>query len=562
MTSLVNHNPLALFAAQVRRAAALPRFVKVGLQVLIDSGLLLGCFWLAMVLRLDRLDFISDWRVLGTSAVGATFGIAALFVVGVYGALVRFIAVNVLPRLMLVAGFASLGLYGAGLFLEAHLPRSVPLIYAVLVVLTLSGMRFGARELLLSSRHRRREPVIVYGAGQAGFQLIQSLMNDSGFEPVGLVDDDPKKHRLQLAGLRVRSPEAIGQIAHKTQCSTVMLAMPTITKAKRKEIIQNLAPHNLAVKTIPRLSEVISGHYTLNDVRSVQPDDLLGRDPVPPTPELLFYNNLDKVVMITGAGGSIGSELCRQVLALKPSKLVLYEQSEFALYTIRETLTALLKTWGTTIEIVAILGSVLDQRKVEQTLKTHGVDTIYHAAAYKHVPLVEENPFEGIRNNVFGTRTVAKAAAACNVASFTLISTDKAVRPTNIMGASKRLAELVCQAEAKAADETVFSMVRFGNVLGSSGSVIPKFQEQIAKGGPVTVTHKDITRYFMTIREASELVIQAGAMAFGGEVFVLDMGEPVKIYDLAKDMIRLNGLTPITEGGGLNARRYLCHQRY
>ena len=389
-----------------------------------------------------------------------------------------------------------------------------------------------------------KRPVVIYGAGEAGLEVLNSLFHGRDYTPVAFIDDDRNLQGLTIGGLPVYSPQALPRFAENTTLEVILLAMPNLTHARRREIFASLENLDLEVKTIPALSDLISGKAEISELRNVTAEELLGRDAVAPNRELLARNINGKVVMVSGAGGSIGSELCRQILVQKPKALVLYEISEFALYSIEQELLEIAHRTGAKAKVFPVLGSVQNVKRLEAAIKAFEVATIYHAAAYKHVPLVEENVVEGIRNNVFGTLSIVKLALKYKVENFILISTDKAVRPTNVMGASKRIAELICQAFAKEGATTTLSMVRFGNVLGSSGSVIPRFRSQIKAGGPVTVTHPDINRYFMTIPEASQLVIQAGAMANGGEVFVLDMGEPVRIADLAITMVKLHGLSP------------------
>jgi FlaA1/EpsC-like NDP-sugar epimerase len=457
---------------------------------------------------------------------------------------VRFITDNILVIVGKGALVAAISLYAAGLLFDAGLPQSVPIIFAVFAFLSTGGLRFAARTYFSNPNHLSRRPVIIYGAGEAGLQLLSALFHGHEFAPVALVDDDPSLQNLGIGGLRVYSPDKISHLGRETGARVILLAIPSISRVRRREIVTALEDLQLEIKTIPGMSDIISGKAKISELRTVSAEDLLGRDPVAPDPELLGKNITGRVVMVSGAGGSIGSELCRQILTQNPSVLVLYDVSEFALYAIEAELSATAARLQNPTKIVPVLGSVQQRRRLEAALKALKVQTIYHAAAYKHVPLIEENVVEGVRNNVFGTLAITLAAQKLGVENFILISTDKAVRPTNIMGATKRIAELICQARARESSGTVFSMVRFGNVLGSSGSVIPRFQAQIEAGGPVTVTHKDINRYFMTIPEAAQLVIQAGALGQGGDVFVLDMGAPVKILDLAFSMVKLQGLSP------------------
>jgi FlaA1/EpsC-like NDP-sugar epimerase len=385
-----------------------------------------------------------------------------------------------------------------------------------------------------------RAKVLIYGAGSTGRQLVAAMANSHEMQVVGFLDDDDRLHGHVLNGQPIYNPVDLSQLVTTLGISDVLLAMPGLNRKSRNDILIRIRAARVAVRTLPSMTELAQGKVSVSDLRELDIDDLLGREAVAPNHILLVKNISGKVVLVTGAGGSIGSELCRQILAVKPAKLLLIEQSEFALYAIHQELEE--KQTQKNSVLVPLLASVQDVDRMREIMATWQPDTVYHAAAYKHVPLVEHNPSEGIKNNVLGTLRTAQAAAENGVADFVLISTDKAVRPTNIMGASKRLAELVLQALATQSSSTRFSMVRFGNVLGSSGSVVPRFRQQIRDGGPVTLTHPDITRYFMTIPEAAQLVIQAGAMAKGGDVFVLDMGQPVKIMDLACRIIELSGL--------------------
>jgi FlaA1/EpsC-like NDP-sugar epimerase len=522
----------------------LSRRKKIALQVAIDASLLAASFFGAMLFRLESLGFATQpaiWVALLSSVLVA---ILAFWGLGLYRVIVRFITGKILVVVGKGVVVAGISLYAAGLLFDAGLPRSVPIIFAVFAFISIGGLRFAARTYFRNPNHANKRPVIIYGAGEAGLQLLNALFHGQEFAPVALVDDDPSLPNMDVGGLRVYTPDMIPHLVQMTGAHLLLLAIPSMGRLRRREIVNTLEDLHLEIKTIPGMSDIISGKAKISELRAVSAEDLLGREPVAPDPELLGKNVNGRVVMVSGAGGSIGSELCRQILTQDPSVLVLYDVSEFALYAIETELTATVKRSQHQTRIVPILGSVQHCRSLEAAIKSFKVQTIYHAAAYKHVPLVEENVVEGIRNNVFGTLAITMAARKLGVENFILISTDKAVRPTNVMGATKRIAELICQAHAQEASPTVFSMVRFGNVLGSSGSVIPRFRAQIEAGGPVTVTHKDINRYFMTIPEAAQLVIQAGALAQGGDVFVLDMGEPVKIMDLAFSMVKLHGLTP------------------
>jgi len=413
----------------------------------------------------------------------------------------------------------------------------VVLIGWLLLIIIITSSRFFAR-WLLSSRVTNTN-VLIYGAGSAGRQLNNALNESTDLNPVAFIDDAPNLHRHSINGLKIYSQNDLKYLIERKKIKEILIAMPSISRIRRKEILQYLEPLPIVVRSVPGLSELAKGKIKVNDLLEIDLNDLLGREPVKPNRKLLKVNITKKVVLVTGAGGSIGSELCRQIIKLKPEKIVLYEISESSLYVIEQEL---LNINNFDIEVIPVIGSVSDMERMMIILKYYEVDTIYHSAAYKHVPLVEYNQSQGVLNNTIGTLSAAKAAISCNVKTFVLISTDKAVRPTNVMGASKRAAELVLQALADCPHKTCFTMVRFGNVLDSSGSVIPLFKKQIEKGGPITVTHTDIVRYFMTIPEAVELVIQSGALAEGGEVFVLDMGKPIRIYDLAVKMIKLSGL--------------------
>ncbi|WP_445427637.1 polysaccharide biosynthesis protein [Alishewanella sp. HL-SH05] len=388
--------------------------------------------------------------------------------------------------------------------------------------------------------HKTR--VLIYGAGSSGRQLAQALLNGEQYHPVMFVDDDTTLQRSTILGIPVSSPDGIASLIKQKNIGRVLLAMPSASRSRRRDVLDQLEELPIPVLSIPGMSDVVNGSMRIDELQDVKIEDLLGRDPVAPKLKLLNANIKGKVVMVTGAGGSIGSELCRQIIRCEPITLLLFELSEYGLYAIEQELKNFILQEGLDVTLIPVMGTVQRQNRLETVMRTFKVNTVYHAAAYKHVPLVEYNVVEGVRNNVFGTWFTADAAIKAGVETFVLVSTDKAVRPTNVMGASKRLAELVLQALAQYQTKTRFCMVRFGNVLGSSGSVVPLFREQIRKGGPVTITHKDIIRYFMTIPEAAQLVIQAGAMGKGGDVFVLDMGEPVKISDLAKRMIHLMGL--------------------
>ena len=525
---------------------ALPRVGKRLIVLTVDLCMCVLTVWFAYYLRLGEFVALSGNALW---AVGASIGIALpMFIVfGLYLAIFRY---SGWPALMAVA--RAVGVYGliyASIVTAIgipEVPRTIGIIQPILLLLFVGASRALAR-LWLGDQYRSilkqtvRPKVLIYGAGSTGRQLVAAMANSHEMQVVGFLDDDDRLHGHVLNGQPIYNPADLANLVASLTISDVFLAMPSLNRKRRNEILAQIRTAHVAVRTLPSMTDLAQGKISISDLRELDIDDLLGREPVMPNHILLAMNVRSKVVMVTGAGGSIGSEICRQILAVGPSKLLLIEQSEFALYAIHQELEE--KLAGRDIVLVPLLASVQDSDRMREIMSTWHPDTVYHAAAYKHVPLVEHNPAEGIKNNVLGTLRAAQAAAENGVSDFVLISTDKAVRPTNLMGASKRLAEMVLQALAATNPGTKFSMVRFGNVLGSSGSVVPKFRQQIRDGGPITLTHPDITRYFMTIPEASQLVIQAGAMAKGGDVFVLDMGQSVKIMDLARRMIELSGLT-------------------
>ncbi|WP_205687195.1 polysaccharide biosynthesis protein [Chromohalobacter israelensis] len=507
--------------------------------------------WSAYALRLAEwwpVRYIEPfwWLFLIVPPVGV-FIFARL---GLYRAVVRFMGPQALWAVVKGALLLALLMWASAFFYRWQMfPRSVPVNFALVTLVYVGGTRLLVRSYYqwLIKHYTEKEPVAIYGAGGAGAQLTLALANSREFYTAAFLDDDPALWGFTIKGVKVHDPASFKIVAEELGIKRVLLAMPSATKAQRKQSLDKLGDVPVRVQTVPSMPEIVSGLASVDQLREVELEDLLGRDPVPPQLELVDASIRDKVVMVTGAGGSIGSEMCRQVVRGGPKALILFEVSEFGLYAINQELEAMRLEMGESFPIVPLLGSVCDRNRVEVAIRHYGVQTLYHAAAYKHVPIVENNVLEGVRNNVHGSRVVAESAALLGVERCVLISTDKAVRPTNVMGATKRMAELVLQDLAtryalKDGHRTIFSMVRFGNVLGSSGSVVPLFRRQIAQGGPITVTHPEITRFFMTIPEAALLVIQAGSMAEGGDVFVLDMGESVKIIDLARRMIQLSGL--------------------
>ena len=512
-------------------------------MILVDSVFLVLILLFSFSLRLGHWYWPEDTNLL--LAIFSAPLIAFLIFVkfGLYRAIIRFIGFKAVWAIVQAVSIYAViwGVIGFMIAVEG-IPRSVILINWVLTLLVIGGLRLSARWLFsetYNSSNSKRKNVVIYGAGSAGRQLSTALMQSNEYSPVAFLDDESKIHGHFINGLEIVSSSNLNRLINKKNVAEILLAIPSISRARRNQIISFLEPYPILVRSLPGVAELVQGKVKVTDLHRISVEDLLGRDAVPVKEELLSFNILDKVVMVTGAGGSIGSELCRQILLLKPKILILYELNEFALYTINKELLDLSVI---NIGVFPILGSVNNVKRLSRVFKKFGVQTIYHAAAYKHVPMVEFNNSEGVSNNIFGTLNIAKTAIDEGVKTFVLISTDKAVRPTNTMGTTKRFAEMILQALSKEQNKTRFSMVRFGNVLDSSGSVIPLFKKQIKDGGPVTVTDKDIIRYFMTIPEAVELVIQAGAMGQGGDVFVLDMGEPIRIVDLAKKMIHLSGL--------------------
>lgn len=543
--------PTGFYWNQLARLLDLSRRSKRILQMSADTVLITLSFFMAISLRLEGIAFIFNPLVWATLVLVVVPTIVIFSVMGFYRAVVRFVSGAAMRPMVVGIVISSLIMSVVNLALGLPVPRSVPAIYMFVALFSVGGVRMLMRVVFAHGLRRRNAAVIIYGAGSSGRQLQASLIRSSEYSAVAFVDDARELHGADIGGLRVHPAEDLAGLIARTEATMLLLAMPSIGRANRRALIDRLEGLTVQVRTVPGMADLVSGAAEVSDLREVAVEDLLGRDPVPPVADLMAANIRGKTVMVTGAGGSIGAELCRQIYRAGPACLVLYDISEYALYAIHSELSEMAWRGGIATRLMPVpvlapvLGSVRDPVQMRSTLASFRVETLYHAAAYKHVPMVEMNVIEGLRNNVFGTEVAAEAAVAEGVQSFILISTDKAVRPTNVMGASKRMAELICQAWATRQHDTRFSMVRFGNVLGSSGSVIPLFQRQIAAGGPITVTHPEITRYFMTINEAAQLVIQAGAMARGGDVFVLDMGEPVRIVDLALRMARLHGLKPV-----------------
>lgn len=529
----------------IRSIASLPRRQKQVVLVTMDMCMLPLMMWLAYAIRLARpnvtvMQGLEAWYIYVAIA-----GVMIFALLGIYRAIVRSFNEDYLLRISIGTFIQIVALYAIKKLDVAFIPMSIPLMYGFMLFSYMWWSRAVIRYATLKTfaKKQTRKRVAIYGAGLAGQQIAAALNRSDDYLPVCFIDDKRSLQGQSLSGLKIYAPHRAAAKLGKFGIEEILLAMPSVGRARKKEIIESFDSAYVKIMELPGVTQLVDGQVQVSDIREVDIIDLLGRDPVPPKAELLEKNIKNKVVMVTGAGGSIGSELCRQIVKYQPKMLVLFEMSEFALYSIDRELQA------SDIQIIPVLGSVTNQQKLERIIQEYKVQTVYHAAAYKHVPLVEANPFEGIYNTSIGTQRSVDAAVNQNVETFVLISTDKAVRPTNVMGASKRMAELYCQGLASTNPKTQISIVRFGNVLGSSGSVVPLFKKQIAQGGPVTVTHPEVTRYFMTIPEAAQLVIQAGAMGTGGDVFLLDMGESVKIVDLAKQMIRLSGFRATDENG-------------
>ncbi len=523
---------------------SLPRWAKSLIFVVADALLIFLCVVLAYTLRLGVFDpgvFIQRSALLFPAM--PLIGVAVILRTGMHKIKLSAFEPQSIPRIAYVSLVLMLVAFTVSYLAGLRTPRSVPIIFGLLFFVGTIGMRLAAIRLLEAMRVDRsdRERVLIYGAGVAGVQLVSALRRAPDMQPVGFVDDNKTLHGLLVGGLTVHSSDNLADLVARKRVGRVLLAIPSLTRERHAELAQALSKLPVEVQFLPSFAEMMAANSLVDSLRSFSPDDLLGRNAVDPSSPEVAYTYQDRSVMVTGAGGSIGSELCRQLLQCGPSRLVLYEMSEFALYAIERELREAGQAQG--VEIVARLGSVCDRGRLDALIAEFGVDVMVHAAAYKHVPMVEENEVEGARNNVIGTLTAAAAARDGGVDRFILISTDKAVRPTSVMGATKRFAEIAVQDMQMRTTRTKFSLVRFGNVLGSSGSVIPLFKDQIASGGPVTVTDNRVTRFFMTISEAAGLVLLAGAYATGGDVFVLDMGRPVRIRDLAERMIRMSGKT-------------------
>ncbi len=524
----------------------LPRFWKRAILVTFDFSALLFVIWVAYSLRLNT-RFVPTGTQLGLMLLAPAIAIPVFFRFGLYRAVIRHLPERAVWNIFQAMTLATL-LWVAVVFLTAlsgriGAPRSIPLLYWAMGIVVISGSRFAAKRFLHRPEpgEQKRPRVLIYGAGAAGRQLASAMQVHGARKIVGFIDDDKNLQGHDVSGIHVYSRDKIAELIQEKGVGEIILSMPSISPSRRQAIYPHLAKHDVTIRTLPSITDLAAGKYLINQIREIDIDDLLGRSSVPANPELISSMIEGRVVMVTGAGGSIGSELTRLIARAKPKKLVLFEANEFALYQIDRQLRA-----AERLDFAPVLGSVCNADLVERTIRKYKVDAIFHAAAHKHVTLVESNIIEGASNNIFGTKTIAEAALNNGVGHFVLISTDKAVHPTSAMGASKRWAELIIRDYGLRAENNktgqLFCAVRFGNVLGSNGSVVPLFREQIAKGGPVTVTDENMTRYFMSIHEAAELIIQAGALSKGGDIFLLEMGEPVRILDLAKNMVRLAGM--------------------
>lgn len=542
LENIMRHEPKELRDLILR----LPRIVKQLTVALVDVIFCIATVIASYFLRLDAIVALEKISLLPI-IVSILLALPIFLAFGLYKEIFRF---SGLPALISVVKSVLVYLAAYSLFIVfigiEGVPRTIGIIQPLLLLLAVSASRLLAASFLngnsIRSRPQRKlAAVLIYGAGVNGRHLAEGLLRNNNFKPVGFIDDDIRIQNQVLNGIRIYAPKALPALTKRYNIKYVFLAIPNARQARRNEIINNLQENRVSVRTLPSLSQLTTGNVTVSDLRELDVNDLLGRQNVEPIQSLLEKNITEKVVLVTGAGGSIGAEICRQICNLKPMRLILVEQTEYSLYAIHQELEGLHSQKE--FEIVPIIGSVQDSVRMKSVFTACRPETIFHAAAYKHVPLVEQNLYEGVKNNIFGTLTIANLAIEYDVESMVLISSDKAVRPTNAMGATKRMSELCLQALNEVSETTTFSIVRFGNVLGSSGSVVPRFRKQIQDGGPITLTHSEITRFFMTIPEAAQLVIQAGAMSSGGEIYVLDMGEPVKIKNLAYKMVQLSGLT-------------------
>ncbi len=519
-----------------------PRPIKRLISLCYDAMAIPVSFLLAYCLRLGTLDLPLTQEALWSVLATVVISIAVFVRIGLYRAVLRLMAHQAISIVMVGVVISTIALIATSFYFRTNIPRSVPLIYLFTSLFFIGLPRALIRNIVSLMFMPGQQKVLIYGAQRHALQLAGSLQQSGQYAAVAFIDNDHKLHKTFIKGLPVYGQQEIPDLIKEHDIQVILLAQDNSSQAQRVSVIRHLEQFPVQVQTIPPIEDLIAGRAQIEELREISIEDLLGRESVAPIPDLMQSNIENKVVFVSGAGGSIGSELCRQIIKQRPSRLILLEQNEFNLYKIEGELQTVNAEQEDSCELFPILGSTLDSMLLKGLLSTHKVDTVYHTAAYKHVPMVERNIIPAVRNNILATQAIAEFAAEAQVETFVLISTDKAVRPTNIMGATKRLAELVIQSHAQNYPNTKFSIVRFGNVLGSSGSVVPLFRQQIQQGGPVTVTHPEVTRYFMTASEAAQLVIQAGAMEGSGSVFVLEMGKPVRIFDLAQEMVRLSGL--------------------
>ena len=550
----------------------LKRPYKKLIQIVSDLIFIVIAFVGSMSIRLENFSFATSLDEPGEDVVlyvfytspysmfelntwAQLFGVSIVsififFVLGIYSSIIRYVSSDLIKHILIGTSLSSLMVYLFSLIFNTNMVNAVPFVFFIVLSLFVGASRFVFRYLYFSSLLSNRKRVAIYGAGEAGRQLLNIFSSSEKYIPVTFIDDDPKLSGMKISNLTIRSFPDFKKRQEYLRVDSIFIALPSVSRDIRNNILNQLENHSAEIKIISNMDQFINLDFRIEDLRFLTIEELIGREPVPPIKDLMKKNIKNKVVLVSGAGGSIGSELSKQILFQNPKKLLLLDTSAFALHSIFTELKGIVERSSDKIELVPVMCSVQNKNLISKLLKKFSVDTIYHAAAYKHVPMVEYNVVESIRNNVIGTKTLTDLAIKYNVKNFILISSDKAVRPTNFMGCTKRLSELICQAHHLRKTQTIFSMVRFGNVLGSSGSVLPLFEKQIEAGGPITVTHRDVNRFFMTIPEAAQLVLQAGAMARGGEVFILDMGEPIKIIDLAFRMAKLRGFNPyITEEG-------------
>ena len=527
----------------------LNRSSKQLIQILSDTTIIILSYYLSFLIRLmeyndfyESVNFLSNKLYLNILVLMVIFTISGLYISGVYRLVLRFLSNQIIIQIVIISLLSVIFFYVCSIFTNEIIPRSVPILYGLFIILFFISSRFFAKSIFILSNSNKTK-ILIYGAGEGGRQLLNFLSKESNYEPIAFIDDDTSLENFVINGLKIFQPISINDLIVKENVGMILLAMPSMSRKRRREVLIFLEKFKIKVRTIPNLNDIVSGKSKISELKNIPFEEFLGRETIPPIKELLIKNIYRKNVMVTGAGGSIGSEMCARIMEQKPASLILLDNSEFALYKIYSKIYNNYSLISDS-KVIPMLGNVQDEYLINDILNKYSVDTIYHTAAYKHVPLVEINSIEAVKNNIIGTKNILDCAINHKVSSFTLISTDKAVNPVNIMGYSKRFSELVCHAISNKNKITKVSIVRFGNVLGSSGSVIPLFSKQINDGGPITVTHQDVARYFMTIKEASELVIQASAMMNQGQVFILDMGEQIKILDVAKRMALIQGYTP------------------